>query len=562
MRADIVAGITVALVVIPQSMSNAQIGGLPPQYGLYAAFLPCIVAALFGSSRQLSTGPVAIASLMTAAGLAPIAGDNPALYLQLATFLAVLVGLMQLGFGLFRMGVLVSFLSHPVVLGFTNAAALIIASSQLAKFFGVEVMTSEHHYETVWRIFSAAADHAHPATLGIGLMTLLLVLGIKKWAPKLPGVLIAVTLATLLSWGLDFQHHGGVVVGTIPEGLPAFEFTLVSWEDIKRLTSLAFVISVIGFVEAISIAKAMATQTRQRLDVDQELLGQGLANLTAGVFSGYPVSGSFARSAVNFDSGAVTGFASVVTGILVAVFLLALTPLLYHLPVAALAAVIIASVVNLIHITPFLQAWRAQRHDGLVAVITFVLTLLVAPHLEIGIMIGVALSLLLYLFRTVRPNILTLSRHIDGTLRSVDLFNLPTCSRVVVLRFDGSLFFANTAYFEEQVLRRATQGPSIRYVLLDCEGMNEIDASGVNAMRQLHQLLRNANITLLLGRLKHQVRRPLEKSGLMAAIGQDNVFRIRHHAVASVWRRMDGCPRGECPAVCPLRLAAASDLER
>lgn len=562
LRADVIAGFSVALVLIPQSMSYAQIAGLPPQVGLYAAFLPCIIAALFGSSYQLSTGPVAIASLMTATGLAPLAGGDLQYYLQLATVLAVMVGVIQLALGVFRMGVLISFLSHPVVMGFTNAAALIIASSQLAKLFGVTVTASEQHYETVWLILSAAAVEAHLPTVTIGLITLAIILAVRKWTPKLPGVLIAVATATLISWFVEFERHGGVVTGFIPEGLPGFEFTVVPLEDVRQLVSLALAIAAIGFVEAISIAKAMAAQTRQRLDADQELIGQGLGNLTAGMFQSYPVSGSFSRSAVNFDAGAVTGFSSVVTGLVVAVFLLALTPLLYHLPVASLAAVIIASVVSIIQFKPLIHAWRVQRHDGLVAVITFTLTLLLAPHLEIGIMIGVALSLLLYLYRTVRPPLLSLSRHIDGTLRSVDLFDLPTCSRLAVLRFDGSLYFANSAHFEEQVLRRATESASIKYVLLDCEGMNEIDASGINAMRQLQQLLRNADITLMLGRLKRQVRRPLEASGLLAAIGQDNVFRIRHHAVASVWRRMDGCPRGECPSVCPLRLSGADDRER
>jgi SulP family sulfate permease len=384
LRADLIAGITVALVLVPQSMAYAQLAGLPVYYGLYASFLPPMVAALFGSSRQLATGPVAVVSLMTAAALGPLAAGNPEGYLAYAVLLAFMVGAFQLFLGVFRLGVLVDFLSHPVVLGFTNAGAIIIATSQLSKLFGVTVEKAEHHYETVMRVVEAAMAHTHMPTLWMGLLSIAIMYGLKKYLPKIPNVLVAVAITTVLAWYTDFKGAGGAVVGSIPEGLPGFALPVFDWDVMQQLIATAITISLIGFMEAIAIAKAMAARTRQRLDTNQELVGQGLSNMVAGCFSGYPGSGSFSRSAVNINAGAETGFSSVVTGIVVGVTLLFLTPLLYHLPQATLASVIIMAVINLVKFKPIVHAYKAQPHDGIVAVITFVLTLAVAPHLDQG----------------------------------------------------------------------------------------------------------------------------------------------------------------------------------
>ncbi|MCU7854784.1 MAG: sodium-independent anion transporter, partial [Candidatus Thiodiazotropha sp. (ex Lucinoma borealis)] len=378
-RADIIAGITVALVLVPQSMAYAQLAGLPVYYGLYASFLPPMIAAIFGSSRQLATGPVAVVSLMTAAALGPLA-TTPEAYLAYALLLAFMVGVFQLFLGLFKLGVLVDFLSHPVVVGFTNAGALIIATSQLGKVFGVSVEREAHHYETVWNTLVAAVDNTHGSTFGMAILAFAIMWGVRRFAPNLPGVLIAVVITTLLAWFTGFGDAGGKVVGDIPKGLPALALPAFELTTIWQLIPVAITISLIGFMEAISIAKAMAARTRQRLNANQELIGQGLSNIAASMFSGYPVSGSFSRSAVNINAGAITGFSSVVTGLVVAITLIFLTPLLYHLPQATLAAVIIMAVINLIKVEPIIHAWKAQPHDAVVAVITFVLTLLFAPH--------------------------------------------------------------------------------------------------------------------------------------------------------------------------------------
>ena len=353
LQADIIAGVTVALVLVPQSMAYAQLAGLPPYYGLYASFLPVAIASIFGSSRQLATGPVAVVSLLTAAALEPIASSDPTGYIAYAIMLAFLVGLFQLCLGLLRLGVLVDFLSHPVVTGFTNAAAIIIATSQLSKLFGVSVVSQEHHYQTIMMVISESLVSTHTPTLLMGLLAIFIILFVRRISNKYPSVLISVVITTLISWYIKFEtNFGGKVIGVVPDGLPSIQMPQIDVTQLVNLGTVAIAISLIGFMEAISIAKAMATQTKQRLDADQELIGQGLSNLASSFFQGYPVSGSFSRSAVNISAGAVTGFSSVVTGLVVGITLLFLTPLLYHLPQATLAAVIITAVVNLIKFKP------------------------------------------------------------------------------------------------------------------------------------------------------------------------------------------------------------------
>jgi len=554
LRADLIAGITVALVLIPQSMAYAQLAGLPAYYGLYASFLPGIVAALFGSSRQLATGPVAVVSLMTATALEPIARLSPDNYLIYAVILALIVGGFQFSLGLLRLGALVSFVSHPVVIGFTNAAAIIIATSQIGNLLGVSVERTAHHYETVYNTIVAAIGTIHWPTAMLGILSFIILLGARRLAPSFPGVLLAVVVTTLISWYTGFfERHGGDIVGHIPVGLPGFDLPSVEWGELIRLVPVAVTIALVGFMEAISIAKAMAAETRQRLDANQELIGQGLANLSSGLFQGCAVSGSFSRSAVNLGAGAVTGWSSIFTGALVGITLFALTPLFYHLPKATLAAVIMVAVTNLIHIQPFIKTWKIHKHDGTVAFTTFVLTLLLAPHLEYGIILGIILSLMLYLYRTMQPRVLILSRHTDGTLRDADLFDLELCPNISILRFDGSLYFANTGFFEDKILDRVASKPDLKFLVLDGEGINEIDASGIDALTTVNESLAKSGVELLIARAKRQLRQPLERVGLAEQIGNDRIFRIRNQAIMYAWSKIDSCQREGCTQTCPLR---------
>jgi sulfate permease, SulP family len=547
LRADIIAGITVALVLVPQSMAYAQLAGLSPLQGLYASFLPVLVGALFGSSRQLATGPVAVVSLLTAAALAPIAATNPEGVVIYAALLAVVVGVLQLALGMLRLGVLVDFLSHPVVSGFTNAAAIIIATSQLDKLFGVSIEKGAHHYETVWNTMTAALQNTHWLTLAMGTSALTIMLVLRRVAPKVPAVLTAVAVTTVASYVIHFEQLGGKVVGVIPTGLPAFAMPQMDWAMVFGMVQSAITITLIGFMEAISIAKAMATLKRQRLDANQELIGQGLANLTSSAFQGYPVSGSFSRSAVNLNAGAETGFSSVVTGAIVGATLLWLTPLLYHLPQATLAAVIMMAVFTLINISPLTHAWRVQPQDAVVGMIVLALTLFTAPHLETGIMLGIALSLGLYVFRTMRPRMVVLSRHTDGTLRDATVHILKTCSKITILRFDGSLFFANAGYFENKVLEVVAANSELKYIVIDAESMNEIDSSGEEMLHHLASRLYASGMEMLFARVKKQVMDPFIRAGFVKQMGEDHFFRTRTLALEYAWKRLDEDHKLSCP---------------
>lgn len=551
LKADLIAGITVALVLVPQSMAYAQLAGLPVYYGLYASFLPGIIAALFGSSRQLATGPVAVVSLITASALEPIAGASPDLYVAYAIMLAFMVGIFQMTLGLLHLGVLVNFLSHPVVIGFTNAAAIIIGTSQLGKLFGVSVEHSEHTYETVYNTVIEAFHSTHFETMLMAVLALGIMIGLKQYLPKIPNVLSAVAITTLFSWQIGFEEMGGKVVGSIPEGLPSLALPVFDFDTMVKLISVAVAISIIGFMEAISIAKAMAARTRQRLDANQELVGQGLGNILSSLSSGYAVSGSFSRSAVNINAGAITGFSAVVTGVVVGITLLFLTPLLYHLPQATLAAVIIMAVVNLVKIDPIRYAWRVQKHDGAVAVITFILTLLWAPHLDKGIMVGVLLSLLLFLYRSMKPRVAVLSRAPDGTLRDAEIHKLETCRNIILIRFDGSLYFANTGYFEDKVLERAALKPDLKYVIIDAEAINSIDATGEEMLHNLAERLGETGVELLFARAKKQIWDVFRRTGLTKKLGEDHFFALRTHAFNYAWEKL-GDNHAE---TCPLRLA-------
>ncbi len=668
--ADLVAGITVAMVLVPQSMAYAQLAGMPAYYGLYAAFLPVMIGALWGSSRQLATGPVAMVSLLTGSALAQFAAPGSEQFIALAIALSLMVGLMEIAIGLFRLGAAINFLSHPVIVGFTNAAAIIIALSQLNKILGVPVARTEHFLMDIWGVLQQVRD-THVPTLLMGLAALALMLLLRKYRPRWPGVLIVVGLSTLASWAIVFEQDssadiaqfqnatarnaieyavatatrtrelqteiaarttrlqklekesgathprtlavsydieilktemktverehrlrmrelrrfvfvrvpgtdgaapriyldrllpegtetdgrhwrvarisqdrimlsgGGEVVGQIPSGLPSVSWPRLSLDMLGTLLSSALVITLIGFMEAVSIAKAMATRTRQRIDPNQELIGQGLANIAGSLSQSFPVSGSFSRSAVNLSAGAATGMSSVITGAIVLVTLLLFTPLLYHLPQATLAAVIMMAVFNLVNFEAIRHAWKAHRHDGMAAAITFLATLGFAPHLDTGILVGAGLAIVLYLYRTMRPRVAILGRHPDGTLRDAIVHNLKTSEHIIALRFDGSLYFANVPYFEDAILEEAARHPRAKYILVVGDAINEIDGSGEEVVRHLVQRLRENGVTMVFSGLKMQVLQVMENTGLHAEIGARHFFRTEDQALDAIYQWID-----------------------
>ncbi|MBE9525548.1 MAG: sulfate permease [Proteobacteria bacterium] len=545
-KADAVAGITVALVLIPQSMAYASLAGLPPYYGLYAAFLPVMVAALWGSSSQLGTGPVAVVSLLTASAITPmVAGmglevgtpEWTEAFVPLAIMLAFMVGVFQFMLGVFKLGVVVNFLSHPVIVGFTNAAAMIIALSQLNKIFGVDKPRSEFFLGDIWQMILNLGD-THFITLIFGVASVGGIMYAKRKWPKLPGVLIAVAGTTIVSWAIGFEKMGGAVVGTIPEGLPSFAVPTFNMELFGTLVTSAIVISLIGFMEAISIAKAMAAKTKERIDPSQELIGQGLGNMLGSMTSAYPTSGSFSRSAVNINAGAITGMSSVFTGMIVLITLLFLTPLLYHLPKAVLAAVIMTAVFGLINFAAVKHAWKASRHDGIASIVTFVATLGFAPHLDKGIMIGAGLAILLYLYRTMSPRVAILGRYKDGTLRDVKVNDLETSEQIIAIRFDGSLYFANVAFFEDAILEAVSDKPNAEYILVVGDAINQLDASGEEVIHHLLLRLRENDIQLVFSGLKRQVLKVMRQTSLMKDLGDENIFANEDMALESIYKRL------------------------
>jgi len=677
LRADAVAGLTVALVLIPQSMAYAQLAGLPAYYGLYASFLPPMIAALFGSSRQLATGPVAVVSLMTAASLEPLATAGSEGYIAYAVLLAIMVGVFQLSLGILRLGLVVNFLSHPVVNGFTNAAALIIASSQLSGMFGVSVDSSEHHYETVIRVCQAAWHYTHWPTLFMGVFAFAVMYGLRRIAPKIPNVLVAVVITVLISWATGFEHNvsvnisavaspeveekikafnaalkalqplaekrseigkvldiasksgdhiavldaehdlnvvnikmerlrheahlnreeirsflfamieesgtakfylkekpqgegrtwrikvgnsplnpekllmigGGSVIGTVPAGLPAFGIPKIDFKVFMHIFPYAAIISLLGFMEAISIAKAMAAKTGQRLDPNQELIGQGLANILGSLGKSYPVSGSFSRSAVNLQAGAVSGLSSVFTGLTVVIMLFFLTPLLYHLPQSVLAAVIMMAVIGLINVSGFIHAWRAQWYDGAISVISFICTLGFAPHLDKGIMVGVVLSLGVFLYKSMRPTVASLSRHEDEALRNALTHDLMECRYIDLLRFEGTLFFANASYLEDKINERMMSKKELKYIIIAANGINDMDASGEEALSLTIERVRSAGVRIALCSVNESVMAVLKRTHLFEEI-QDDIYPTMEIAIWAVHKHAHVNSQEE---VCPLQ---------
>ncbi|MCK5725296.1 MAG: SulP family inorganic anion transporter [Thiotrichaceae bacterium] len=532
LRADIIAGITVAMVLIPQAMAYAQLAGLPPKIGLYAAFLVPIIAALFGSSRQLQNGPVAIISLMTAAALMPFdLGENTSVFIAYAAMLAILAGIIQLLLGLLRLGILVDFLSHPVIIGFTNAAAIVITSLQLSKLLGISLDKTDHLYETLWQLLLAIPNQTHLPTLMMGLGSIALLILFKKLTPKLPGILFTVIITTIIAWQLGYT---GDVIGEIKPGLPSFVIPIIDWKDLPALIMPAFMIAILSFVEAFSIAKAVASKTRQHISANQEMVGKGLANITAGVTQGYAVSGSFSRTAVAFDAGAKTGFAAIVSGIIVGLTLMYFTEALFYLPVATLAAVILVAVIGMIQFEPFKHAWRVNPHDGFVALTVFIVTLALAPHLEWGIFVGILLSLSLYIYRTMQPHFAEVAMDEDGTYRDAHLFGMETSPTLAIFRYDGDLYFANASYLEKKLLNAVADKQKLKVLILDLEAVDQIDVTGEEMLTKMSEHLHEAGIEFFITRAKFKVTDALKRSGLYDTIGKEHFYSKRLRALEDI----------------------------
>jgi SulP family sulfate permease len=542
LRIDAVAGLTVALVAIPQSLAYAQLAGLPPYYGLYAALIPTIFGALFGSSSQLSTGPVALTSLLTAASIAPLAAAGSDQYVAYAITVALLSGLFQLSFGVMRLGVLMNLLSHPVLMGFVNAAAILITLSQVPALFGVAPPAKGHALIDTWHVLVHAAEsHGYSVLFGVTAITLLV--AFRRYAPRLPGVLISVALLTAASYFLDYAGNGGRVVGDIPRGLPALalpQFSLDAWIE---LLPASFVIAIISFMEAMSSAKIAAIKTATKWDENQELIGQGLAKLAAAFSQTMPVSGSFSRSALNLASGARTGVSSIVAALCVLLTLLFFTPLLKYLPLPVLAAIIVMALTNLINLRSLRNAWRASGDDAIAALLTFAATIAFAPQIQNGIFVGILVSLGLFIYRRMRPNMAVVEPASAQLAREAPE-DMPPALRgaVGVIHFDASLVFVNVSYFESAVLQLERRYPGLRFVLVSGSGINDLDASGVEMLTSLCDGLRKNDIGLLFSAVKPRVRSVFDRTGLTQHIGAENFFLSDYAAFVALAARIERPP--------------------
>jgi sulfate permease, SulP family len=540
-RRDLIAGVTVATVLVPQAMAYARLAGLPAVYGLYAAFLPPVVAALWGSSRQLATGPVAMASLISAATVGALALQTPEAFVHASILLALLVGILRVGLGLLRLGILVNLLSTPVVVGFSNAAALIIAGSQLHSILGVERGNESIMLASLAVEMQRALGGVEWQTLGMAAVALAIMLGLRQRHIR---VMIAVAITTILAWLIGYQ---GAIVGDIPRGLPSLSIPNIDAALMWQLLPGAFVLTLIGLMEAMSIARTIATRTKQHIDINQELIGQGMANLVGGVFNSYAVSGSFSRSAINFGAGAASGLSSVVASVIVMLTLLYLTPLFYYLPQATLAIVIILAVLSLVRITAVRRAWQVSRADGGIAIVTFLVTLAFAPQLHWGIVTGVVLSLGHFLRRTMRPHVAYLARHEDGALVDADAHGLQLDPHIAIIRFDARLYYGAAAYFEDRVLEALVRLPELRHIVLDAGGINRIDATGVETLRRLVEDLRAGGVAIYVTRVKNDVWKVMERDGLAGMIGDDHFFDWNQHALEHLWSQMASDKRENSP---------------
>ncbi|TVR89478.1 MAG: sulfate permease [Trueperaceae bacterium] len=508
---DLIAGITVAVMLVPQGMAYALLAGMPPVAGLYASTVPLVAYALVGSSRSLAVGPVAIMSLLTLAGVGALAEPGSAEFIGLAGLLALMVGVLQLALGLLRGGVIVAFLSHAVVSGFTSAAAIVIGLSQLTHLLGVS-LEAQAPLAIAFEALRRLGD-AHPATLAVGLGAVALLLAGTRLPKRFPTPLVVVVLATTLVALLGLGDHGVRTVGVVPAGLPIPTLPDAPLSAVLALLPTALAIAFVGFMESIAVARSLSAKDGERIDADRELVGLGLANLAAGMLAAFPVTGGFSRSAVNHRAGARSGLATIVTALLVAITLLVLTPLFRHLPQAALAALVIVAVAGLVDANTPRHLWRVRRSDALTLAVTFLATLTIG--VEQGILSGVGFSLAVFVWRSAFPHVAVMGRLDEqGVWRNVARYpDVRLAEGLVVLRPDASLYFANATYLRDVVERTLAERDDARGLVLDLSAVNDVDAVGLDGLDALMRELDQRGVEVHLAGMKGPVRDVAARAG-------------------------------------------------
>lgn len=551
LQGDLSAGLTVGVMLIPQGMAYALIAGVPPIYGLYASLVPLVVYALMGSSRQLAVGPVAMVSLLVAAGVTPLAEGDPERYVALTFTLALMVGALQAGMGLLRFGFLTNFLSHPVLAGFTSAAALIIGGSQLRHLVGVDLPGSASLPEIVVGLLTRMGE-IHPPTLTIGLLGIAVIVGLKRWRKTFPGALAVVVLGTLAVVLLGLDARGVRTVGAIPSGLPAPVLPVLSADVLRALLPTALTIALVGFMESIAVAKVYATRHRYPLDANQELRALGAANLAGAFFQAFPSTGGFSRTAVNDQAGARTTVASLVSAGVVALTLLFLTGLFERLPNAVLAAIVMTAVANLFDWKEARHLWQVDRRDFAMMAVTFVATL--ALGIEEGILAGVVVSLGALLYRNSRPHTAVCGRLPDSaTYRDVRNHPEAVCTPgVTVFRIDAPLTFANAAFLRERVEALLEADPPPRAFVFDFQAVSGLDSTAGHALAGLLGEFRRRGVEPFFAAVKQPVRESMHRYHLDEALPPGRFFHevadAAEAAEAAVYEA--GAPHAPCaPAV-------------
>jgi SulP family sulfate permease len=524
LKDDALAAFTVAVVIIPQGMAYAMLSGLPPIYGLYAAFVPLLVYPFFGSSRQLSVGPVALVSIILFAGLSNMATPGSTNFIQLALLTSMVAGIIQIFLGIFRMGFLVNFLSEPVMQGFTSGAASIIIFSQLKSLLGIQ-MTGTSNVITMTRSLINNAGNINILTLCIGIGTLIFILGTKKLKKSIPAGLLAIMLGTGLLYMFQWHMQGVGIVGQIPEGLPSFAFDFLNWNDILRVFPLAFVICLISFIESLAIAKSIsARHDHYMLDANKELFALGLAKLVGSFFQAFPNTGSFSRSAVNDEAGAKSGFSSIFSALIVGIILLFFTPLFYYLPKPVLGAIIISAVLGLLNFGYAKNLFLFDRKDFYVFLCTFTLTLLLG--IQQGVIAGIILSIIMILQKTSKPHYAILGQ-LPGTqtFRNINRYaEAITQEDILIFRYDHDIYFGNAEHFFDVITTEINRRPATKIFILSAGAIAHIDSTGMSKFRLLIDTLKRKSIKLVITQIKGPVRDKLDQTGLLDIIGKENIY--------------------------------------
>ncbi|GAB6065307.1 SulP family inorganic anion transporter [Aquifex pyrophilus] len=548
---DLIAGVTVAAVYVPQSMAYAMLAGMPPINGLYVAFIATIVAAIFGSSRYLNTGPVAMTCLLSASvlygiGLEPQTPD----WIKYMSLLALMVGLIRLTVGLLKLGFIVDLISNSVVIGFTAAGAMVIALSQFGHLFGYKIERSTHIFDVVTDLISKI-EMTNPYTLSIGILAYLLIWISRKISVYIPGALIAVIVTSLLVYHFKLYNFGVAIVGDVPQGLPNPEPPPLDFATMSKMWGGAFVVAFFGLIEAVAIAKTLAVRVGDKWDPNQELIGQGLANVAVSFFKGFPAGGSFSRSSLNYTLGAVTPLASVISGALVGLTLFLLAPAFYYLPKATLASIVLSAVINLIRPQDIIKLYRINKIDGVVAGLTFASVFFM--DLWVAITLGVLLSLGSFVYKTMYPRIVTLTRDpVTRTFVNAEKRGLPECPQIMFIRPNMSIYFGNAQYVYDYIMEKVEDalfnGRPLKFVLIDMEAVNYVDATGAQTIVRLVKDIRSKNVEVAFANIGCDVYPILENAGFDKVVNHELVFNAKGEAIGELFKRLDHeyC-RDRCP---------------